>query len=95
MIFLFAEVEQGRPPIKVKFEIPYFTVSGIQVSQNGIVLVTAIWKILVVMYTHTVSVINRNLCDCGAAFLKVNYTHYTLRKNCVFIAGSPRIIKSH
>ena len=26
-----AEEEEGRPPIKVKFEIPYFTVSGIQV----------------------------------------------------------------
>lgn len=32
-----SEVDQGRPPIKVKFEIPYFTVSGIQVTylQNG------------------------------------------------------------
>ena len=28
----FTEDEQGRPPIKVKFEIPYFTVSGIQVG---------------------------------------------------------------
>ena len=27
-----SEVDQGRPPIKVKFEIPYFTVSGIQVT---------------------------------------------------------------
>ena len=26
-----AEEDEGRPPIKVKFEIPYFTVSGIQV----------------------------------------------------------------
>lgn len=25
---------EGRPPIKVKFEIPYFTTSGIQVSSN-------------------------------------------------------------
>ena len=28
---MFAEESQGNPPIKVKFEIPYFTVSGIQV----------------------------------------------------------------
>ena len=27
-----AEVGEGRPPINVKFEIPYFTTSGIQVS---------------------------------------------------------------
>ena len=26
------EETEGRPPIHVKFEIPYFTVSGIQVS---------------------------------------------------------------
>ena len=26
------EEAEGRPPIQVKFEIPYFTVSGIQVS---------------------------------------------------------------
>ena len=28
------EIDEGRPPIKVKFEIPYFTVSGIQVTQT-------------------------------------------------------------
>ena len=27
-----SEVTEGKPPIHVKFEIPYFTVSGIQVS---------------------------------------------------------------
>ena len=27
-----AENVEGRPPIHVRFEIPYFTVSGIQVS---------------------------------------------------------------
>lgn len=27
------EEEEGRPPIGVKFEIPYFTVSGIQVRE--------------------------------------------------------------
>ena len=26
------EDQEGRPPIHIKFEIPYFTVSGIQVS---------------------------------------------------------------
>jgi hypothetical protein len=31
-ILMFTEESQGNPPIKVKFEIPYFTVSGIQVS---------------------------------------------------------------
>ena len=30
-----AEEDEGKPPIKVKFEIPYFTVSGIQVGKNG------------------------------------------------------------
>ena len=29
------EEEEGRPPIGVKFEIPYFTVSGIQVREMG------------------------------------------------------------
>ena len=29
------EEEEGRPPIGVKFEIPYFTVSGIQVRKVG------------------------------------------------------------
>ena len=32
IFILSTEVEEGRPPIKVKFEIPYFTTSGIQVS---------------------------------------------------------------
>ena len=35
IIFLFSittESGEGRPPIKVKFEIPYFTTSGIQVG---------------------------------------------------------------
>jgi hypothetical protein len=31
-----AEEDEGRPPIKVKFEIPYFTVSGIQVRFCGV-----------------------------------------------------------
>ncbi|KRY13200.1 AP-1 complex subunit mu-1 [Trichinella patagoniensis] len=31
------EVTEGRPPIKVKFEIPYFTVSGIQVRYLKII----------------------------------------------------------
>ena len=30
-LLISTEVEEGRPPIKVKFEIPYFTTSGIQV----------------------------------------------------------------
>lgn len=29
------EEVEGRPPIGVKFEIPYFTVSGIQVRNKG------------------------------------------------------------
>ena len=29
------EEDEGRPPIAVRFEIPYFTVSGIQVTQQG------------------------------------------------------------
>jgi len=29
-----AEETEGKPPIHVKFEIPYFTVSGIQVSYS-------------------------------------------------------------
>uniref|UniRef100_A0A674H969 MHD domain-containing protein n=1 Tax=Taeniopygia guttata TaxID=59729 RepID=A0A674H969_TAEGU len=29
------EEEEGRPPIAVRFEIPYFTVSGIQVPRGG------------------------------------------------------------
>ena len=28
------EEDDGRPPIKVKFEIPYFTVSGLNVSSD-------------------------------------------------------------
>lgn len=32
-----AEEDEGRPPIKVKFEIPYFTVSGIQVRYLKII----------------------------------------------------------
>ncbi len=31
-----AETEEGRPPIKVKFEIPYFTTSGIQVIKTSL-----------------------------------------------------------
>ena len=29
---------EGKPPISVKFEIPYFTVSGIQVCVNNFLL---------------------------------------------------------
>jgi hypothetical protein len=32
-----AEDSEGRPPISVKFEIPYFTVSGIQVRYLKII----------------------------------------------------------
>ena len=28
------ENQEGRPPIHIKFEIPYFTVSGIQVIHS-------------------------------------------------------------
>ena len=42
-IFLPAEVDQGRPPIKVKFEIPYFTVSGIQVTYNKLLHLVSFW----------------------------------------------------
>lgn len=35
---------RGRmPPIKVKFEIPYFTVSGIQVRRGGCLPVACKW----------------------------------------------------
>lgn len=30
------EESEGRPPISIKFEIPYFTVSGIQVNAFSI-----------------------------------------------------------
>lgn len=30
-----AEDKEGKPPISVKFEIPYFTTSGIQARQPG------------------------------------------------------------
>lgn len=30
-----AEDKEGKPPISVKFEIPYFTTSGIQVRGGG------------------------------------------------------------
>lgn len=30
-----AEDKEGKPPISVKFEIPYFTTSGIQVRAQG------------------------------------------------------------
>ena len=33
-----SEDNEGRPPIHVRFEIPYFTVSGIQVGENSEVL---------------------------------------------------------
>lgn len=31
-----AEDKEGKPPISVKFEIPYFTTSGIQVRMAGV-----------------------------------------------------------
>lgn len=31
-----AEDKEGKPPISVKFEIPYFTTSGIQVTNHHI-----------------------------------------------------------
>ena len=34
------DLTEGKPPINVKFEIPYFTTSGIQVSRNSIELKT-------------------------------------------------------
>lgn len=30
------EEDEGRPPIAVRFEIPYFTVSGIQVTNGDV-----------------------------------------------------------
>ena len=34
------DLTEGKPPINVKFEIPYFTTSGIQVCKNSIELKT-------------------------------------------------------
>ncbi len=36
------ELMEGRPPIHVRFEIPYFTVSGIQVRSNFLYITFAI-----------------------------------------------------
>ena len=33
------ESSEGRPPIQIKFEIPYFTVSGIQVYKAQYILI--------------------------------------------------------
>lgn len=33
-----AEDLEAKPPIQVKFEIPYFTTSGIQVKQKNFIL---------------------------------------------------------
>jgi AP-1 complex subunit mu len=30
---------EAKPPIQVKFEIPYFTTSGIQVKQNFYIII--------------------------------------------------------
>ena len=41
-----AEDTEGKPPIQVKFEIPYFTTSGIQVyfvRKQAITLMKLIW----------------------------------------------------
>ena len=45
----YTEQEEGRPPIKVKFEIPYFTTSGIQVclSFDAFVIVIVIVAVVV------------------------------------------------
>ena len=40
----FSEDGEGRPPIRVKFEIPYFTTSGIQVSVIGQLGLVASWS---------------------------------------------------
>ena len=42
--FVLLETDEGKPPIKVKFEIPYFTVSGIQVISDDLVGFTAGFK---------------------------------------------------
>lgn len=34
-----AEDKEGKPPISVKFEIPYFTTSGIQVTNITLALI--------------------------------------------------------
>lgn len=35
--WVFVEEDEGKPPIQVKFEIPYFTTSGIQVRYLKII----------------------------------------------------------
>ena len=42
--FVLLETDEGKPPIKVKFEIPYFTVSGIQVISDDLVRFRAGFK---------------------------------------------------
>lgn len=39
-----AEDKEGKPPISVKFEIPYFTTSGIQVSPTHMHLSDYVYK---------------------------------------------------
>lgn len=51
---------RGRmPPIKVKFEIPYFTVSGIQVRRSGCLPVA--WQVARGGAEHALLL----LCRCG------------------------------
>jgi AP-1 complex subunit mu len=35
-----SEDQEAKPPIEVKFEIPYFTTSGIQVKQKLLFLIS-------------------------------------------------------
>lgn len=41
-----AEDKEGKPPISVKFEIPYFTTSGIQVGHSHTHRVKPVFKSL-------------------------------------------------
>jgi len=40
-VCVLSEESEGRPPIKVKFEIPYFTTSGIQVKSPNVLCCVA------------------------------------------------------
>ena len=50
-VFLPVEVDQGRPPIKVKFEIPYFTVSGIQVTYDKLFHLVSVWTYCIARFS--------------------------------------------
>ena len=74
------EDQEGRPPISIKFEIPYFTVSGIQVR------CLLLFNLLIFLFTNSVMqfkfILSNPISSSLKTFSAVFFAHPNVQVFC-------------